>query len=107
MAVPAGTPNWFERLSELWSVATVTSGTPPCALAALQNNKTRPVSRMHEFASLRRKASRREVRVTRGKGWVSAIRMLSAQSRLDVCFLHSGGHHIFISRTINRQVCLL
>src|ERR1700674_5537670 len=103
MAMPAGTPNWFERLRELWSVATVTSGTPPCAWAALLVNKTSPINRMHEFASMRRKPSRRKVQFTRGKGWVGAIRMLSAQSRLDVWFLQSGGHEISIRKTLNRQ----
>src|ERR1700674_3545258 len=97
MAVPAGTPNWFERLRELWSVATVTSGTPPCAWLVPENNKTIPISAMHEFASLRREASGRKVRVAGGKGWVGDIRRLSAQSRLNVCFLHGGVNITFVS----------
>src|SRR5260370_42006820 len=56
MAVPVGTPNWFERLSGLWSVATVTSGTPPCACAGEQKNSAMTAANRYAQINLRTKA---------------------------------------------------
>src|SRR6266853_2219733 len=47
MAEPAGMPNWFERGREVWSVATVTNGMPPCACAGEQRSSANPLATRH------------------------------------------------------------
>src|SRR4030088_2033164 len=47
MAEPAGMPNCSESRRGVWSVATVTSGTPPCAGAGELRSSAKPLATRH------------------------------------------------------------
>src|SRR5258706_14762996 len=69
MAVPTGTPNLFERFKELWSVATVTSGTPPWACAVEDRSSAMPQAMRHMQIVLRAETWAFANRAGRGKEW--------------------------------------